>query len=419
MVSLDVVSLFTSVPLDFTINIILDKVFKDEMVKSELSREELRTLLELCTKKMHFSFNKKIYKQTNGVAMGSPLGPVLANIFMVHLEQTMIPRLSDKMSSWYRYVDDTFTFIKEGEIDNVKEALNNFHDDIKFTYETESGNSISFLDVSVTRKADGTFDTAVYRKKTDNSIYINWNAFAPRQWKVGTLKGLFRRAFLICSTKEAREKEIKFLKEVFTKTNGYPSKIVNRTLEETRKTLNDQASTEEPVQLPDDDSETKEDPPSTPYCRLPYKGTAGENILKDFKKNLHEVLPNTVKPRFIYKGTKLGAFFSVKDKVESIHQTNLVYGYIPHGETELKEGYIGETRVRLGTRTDEHARMQESSIYKNSQIKTIEVKHEDFQILERGFPKYCDRKIAESLYVKDYNPVLNEQKDSYKLKLFN
>ena len=63
--------------------------------------------------------------------------------------------------------------------------------------------------------------------------------------------------------------------------------------------------------------------------------------------------------------------------------------------------------------------MQESSIYKNSQIKRIEVKHEDFQILERGFPKYCDRKIAESLYVKDYNPVLNEQKDSYKLKLFN
>ena len=110
MVSLDVVSLFTSVPLDYTIKIILDKVYKDKIVKTKLSKTELKNLLELCTKKMHFSFNKKIYKQTNGVAMGSPLGPVLANIFMVHFEQKMIPRLSETMSSWYRYVDDTFTF---------------------------------------------------------------------------------------------------------------------------------------------------------------------------------------------------------------------------------------------------------------------------------------------------------------------
>ena len=172
MVSLDVVSLFTSVPLDYTINIILDKVYREKKVKTQLSRDELRTLLELCTKKMHFSFNGKIYKQKNGVAMGSPLGPVLANIFMVHLEETMIPRLSEKMSSWCRYVDDTFTFIKDGEIENVQQALNDFHPDINFTYETEANDSIAFLDVNISRKMDGTFETSVHRKKTDNSIYI-------------------------------------------------------------------------------------------------------------------------------------------------------------------------------------------------------------------------------------------------------
>ena len=115
MVSLDVVSLFTSVPLDYTINVILDEVFKEKKIQTKLTRAELKSLLELCTKEMHFSFNGKIYKQKNGVAMGSPLGPVVANIFMVHLEKQMIPRLSDKMSSWFRYVDDTFTFIKEEE----------------------------------------------------------------------------------------------------------------------------------------------------------------------------------------------------------------------------------------------------------------------------------------------------------------
>ena len=79
----------------------------------EREKKELKRLLELCIKEMHFSFNGCIYQQVNGVAMGSPLGPVLANIFMVELEEMLIPTLSDKVSLWYRYVDDTFTFIKK------------------------------------------------------------------------------------------------------------------------------------------------------------------------------------------------------------------------------------------------------------------------------------------------------------------
>ena len=423
MVSLDVVSLFTSVPLDYTIKIILDKVYQEEMIRTKLSRDELQSLLELCTKEMHFSYNGKIFKQTNGVAMGSPLGPVLANIFMVHLEEKMIPQLTGKMSSWYRYVDDTFTFIKDGEAENVKETLNKFHTDIKFTYESESNGSISFLDVKVNRKIDGTFDTAVYRKDTDNSIYINWNAFATRQWKIGTLKGLFRRAFLVCSTEDALETELNYLKKVFTKTNGYPSKIVSKTLEEIKKKVNERPTTEEStVQLEEQSSESEgnERAETNPYICLPYRGVEGEKVLRKFKSTLRQALPNHVKPRFTYKGTKLGSFFSVKDKVDKRHQTNLVYGYTPKGGSELKNGYIGETNVRYETRTYQHAATDKaSSVYKNAQTNNIEVSDEDFVILERGFPKYRDRKIAEALYIKDFNPVLNGQQYSYKLKLFN
>ena len=422
MVSLDVVSLFTSVPLDYTINIILDKIYKDKLIQTKLSRDQFKTLLELCTKEMHFSFNGKVYKQINGVAMGSPLGPVLANIFMVHLENHMITRLSGIMSLWYRYVDDTFTFIKEGEIDNVRKALDAFHNDIKFTYEVESNNEISFLDVKVIRKSDGTFDTDVFRKKTDSNIYMNWLSFATRSWKIGTLKGLFRRAFMICSTEEAKEKEIKFLKHVFTKINGYPSRVVNKTLFEVKSKIEREntASNNVDNSLLQNNPMVEPEMSKAPYICLPYKGQEGEGILKKFRDCIKGVLPADMKPRFIYKGTKLGSFFSVKDKVDVQHQTNLVYGYTPKGENELKKGYVGETNVRFGRRAKEHSLWDKAShVYKNSREKNIEVSMDDFIILEKGYNKQMDRKIAEALYVKEHKPILNQQKDSYKLKLFN
>ena len=89
---------------------------------------------------------------------------------------------------------------------------------------------ISFLDVKVITKANRTFDTDIHRKETDTNIYMNWNSFAPRVWKIGTLKGLVRRAFVICSNEEFRNKELSFLKNVFRKVNGFPSKVIHTTI---------------------------------------------------------------------------------------------------------------------------------------------------------------------------------------------
>ena len=107
----------------------------------------MKQLLELCTKEINFTFDEKIYQQVDGVCMGSPLGPVLANVFMVDLETKTAPRLNSCMLVWKRYVDDTFTVVKKGKRDEVNTLLNNFHPNIKFTHEVENDRQISFLDV--------------------------------------------------------------------------------------------------------------------------------------------------------------------------------------------------------------------------------------------------------------------------------
>ena len=121
-------------------------------------------------KELSFHFWKCIYQQKDGVAMGSLLGPVLAGIFMVHLERTLMPEQDKFLKPWKRYVDDTITYIKPNFITNVIDILNKFHQNIKFTYEVEHNGQISFLDVLLIR-CNGKLETTVFRKETNNNIF--------------------------------------------------------------------------------------------------------------------------------------------------------------------------------------------------------------------------------------------------------
>lgn len=425
MVSFDVSSLFTNVPLDFTINLILDKIYREKAIKTKLKKEDFRVLLELCTKHMHFSYNGIIYRQVDGVAMGSPLGPVLANIFMVHLEETIVPTLNVTMPLWFRYVDDTFTFINENEIENVRNILNSFHPDIKFTCEIEANKSISFLDVKLIRKEDGSFITEVYRKETDTNIYIHWKSFAPDTWKIGTLKGLFRRAYVVCSSTEGLKKEIDHLNFVFTKINKYPEEVVKKTLRQLQEKIRmeNSGNTSDPnVNNIIDNKKGTECDNIHPYMVLPYKGYLGNQILYKFKKVLYSLLPMTVIPRITFRGKKLGSFFPIKDKIAKEHLSDLIYEYGCDVTTfcDPIERYIGETSVRIGNRSNEHANTdKQSAIYKHAKTHNHPVTLDNFDILAKGYKNKINRKIAEALYIKDKKPNLNEQVYSYKLQLFN
>ena len=154
LVSFDVTSLFTTVALEYTIDVILCKVCEEKLIKTDTPKKEMMKLLLLCTKNVHFEFNGETFQQLDGVAMGSSLGPVIAGIFMVEFENTLVSRLKNYLLFWKRYVDDTLCFVKKGSRDYILSSLNDFHDNITFTFEEERNNMISFLDVLLIHKQD-------------------------------------------------------------------------------------------------------------------------------------------------------------------------------------------------------------------------------------------------------------------------
>ena len=92
-VSFDVTSLFTNIPFKKTVNIILKRIYKNNLVSTTLKKRTLKKLiLDSCTKTI-FSSNGKLYKQIDGVSMGLPLGPSFANIIMTEFEDIIIKPL--------------------------------------------------------------------------------------------------------------------------------------------------------------------------------------------------------------------------------------------------------------------------------------------------------------------------------------
>ncbi len=143
MISFYVTSLFTKVPLEYTIQVILFKLYglehncstrkpKIKMAdwyKRCLDHHDMKTLLDMATSDTHFLFNTKLYRHFNGVSMGSPMAPIIADIFMIHLEEQLLPELFEPgVKTYKRYVGDTFLLIDvDADIDYITSILNGFN----------------------------------------------------------------------------------------------------------------------------------------------------------------------------------------------------------------------------------------------------------------------------------------------------
>lgn len=319
---------------------------------------------------------------------------------------------------WKRYVDDTFTAVRKGKIDDVITKLNSFHPNIKFTHEFEEERSIAFLDVMITRQEDGTVQTGVYRKPTNSNVYIHWDSYAPEQWKVGTLLGMIRRAYDICSNEQELIKELDHLKEVFTNINGYPKCLVERILKKVKAEKNTEV-TETSSQETTETIEEETPNEQILMLKVPYAGEKGEGLIRRLKTSFKHNLPGNIKCRIVQTGTKISKNFNVKDKVDGKHLSNFIYKHVC-GNKKCTDSYIGETARRRIIRTEEHGgKDKESWIYKHSsQMKHPKAKDRNFEILATNYADRRKRKLAEALFIRDERTSLNKQKDSYQLKLF-
>ena len=167
LVSYNVSSLFTNIPLQETIDIAINLIFNHNP-NLNITKKELKKLFFFATSQIHFLFNSKFYNQIYGVTMGSPLAPVLANIFMGFYESKWLNECNLNKSKFYlRYVDDILAaFEKEQDSLNFLNFLNNKHPNIKFTIEKQVNHSMSFLDVFISGINNQNLTLQIYHKST-------------------------------------------------------------------------------------------------------------------------------------------------------------------------------------------------------------------------------------------------------------
>lgn len=154
MISFDVVSMFTNIPIEHMLNLIekrSDLIFHSYKIDFKFFRVIMLFLLRDCA---IFSWDNTSYRQKDSLAMGSPMSPILAKILMTDVIKTTLSKLKHKPKCLALYVDDSFWVVKRTEVNHILDILNSYHDRIKFTVEIENNKQINFLDITITRVSD-------------------------------------------------------------------------------------------------------------------------------------------------------------------------------------------------------------------------------------------------------------------------
>ena len=318
MVSLDVVSLFTRVPLIDTLAL-LGRILDPRTV--ELFRYVLTS--------SYFLYNGDFYEQTDGVAMGSPLSPVIANFFMEDFEEHALNSAPLRPKCFFRYVDDTFIIWPHGmdTLHSFVDHMNSRHPNIRFTMETETNGELPFLDILIRRRGNGTLGHKVYRKPTHTDLYLNGKSHHHPSQKNAVLCSLIHRAKRI-SDKDNLKGELKHLKKTFI-DNGYSHFQVQKAHKRAFR--------------PDKEDGPDEERPPASKAILPYVSTVSGTISRILSKHHIRTIhlpPGKLRDQLVRAKDPIGL------KTAGIYR-------IP---CECGKVYIGETERTIETRVKEHRR---------------------------------------------------------------
>ncbi len=420
MGSLDVKSLFTNVPLDEAIQITVDGLYSDpDDIVSGFEKQNLETLLNMAAKDIVFTFNGKYFTQIDGCAMGSPLGPTLANAFMAHHEQHWLRDCPPeyKPELYRRYVDDVFVLFRSPDhLPLFQDYLNTKHPNIEFTSEKETAKKFSFLDVEIDASS-GQFVTSIYRKTTFSGVYSHFDSFIPRTFKLGLVLSLLFRIYSICSSWSLFHNEIAKLKCILSK-NGYPRAFVDLCVD---RFLNSVCTPKTTV---------AERPENTVTIVLPYLGKLSNDVRTRILRLCKSVYPD-VKCRIVFKTLyRISNSFPFKDRHPLALNSGVIYNFTC---TCCNTSYIGKSIRHLHTRVCEHKRVSDrtgkpcnsdsepSAIFMHSRTccngdVLCPVSLDDFTVIGRAESDFLLR-IKESLFINKFKPGINRQGAVHSLPL--
>jgi len=318
-----------------------------KMIDKSLDNNEMTQLFHFAVVQVPFRFLDEQYVQVDGVAMGSPLAPILADLFMVKMEQKLNRFSTNRPKVWLRYVDDVFCVfeISMEKINEFLERINRWHPNLRFTVEFEKNKQLPFLDVLITRE-DDQHTTSLYRKPTHTDLYLLWESNQCRKYKLGLIKTLTVRVLRICSTPQLIAKETERLRATL-QTNGYPPHIIRRGIREghviAKKLQQQQQSPQQTTTVPK----------KTVFFTLGYYGHETVILASKIRKVCQRLLPHVdLHLAFKKQNTLKQTFLPLqKGMDESKKDKNVVYK-IPCRDCDL--AYIGETSRNRSTRMKEH-----------------------------------------------------------------
>lgn len=190
------------------------------------------SLFEISLKQNFFNFDNNTYQQADGLAMGSPLSPLLADIYMDDFESKFIMNnnnFSNNIIYYYRYVDDILVLWNNDQdnLNSFVDYLNSCHTKIKFTLEKQNNNnSINFLDITITNLNNKhTFD--IFRKTSHTGVVLHNSSEYPYSHKMAAFHSYINRALNIPLLPESYNREIKIIKQIAIE-HGYNSRLIDK-----------------------------------------------------------------------------------------------------------------------------------------------------------------------------------------------